>query len=852
MLLRSWINHAGLGDRTAWVSVERDERDAQRFWLAVIDELARTVSAEACLDNLAPTLHFDGEAVVDRLVAELNSLEQPVVLVIDDLHALRSAEALGQLTDLLSRRPPLLSVVLATRHDPHLGLHRLRLTGELTELRAADLAFTLEDTRALLAASQVAVSDESLALLHTRTEGWAAGLRLAAITLAGHPEPERFVAEFSGAERTVADYLLAEVLDQQSEDVRRLLLRTSVLERVNGALANHLVEGSGSERILHTLEETNAFVVSVDRDRSWFRYHQLFAELLRLELRRTEPGLIAPLHSAAATWHAEHGHVVDAVRHAQAAQDWQYAARLLGEHTISLILDGRWATVGALLAAFPAHATSDPELAPVLVTEQIRTGSFEEAAACLDLGEHRARAVQADRRRIIDVRLAMLRLWVADQRSDFGSVVDEVRTLLAPIAADAPAEVELGDDLRAVALMHLGIVELWSQRPADGETHLLQALQLARRAGRPYLEARCLGYLALPLGNRPLAVTHQQALEAITIADTHGWGADVVITPALLAACGAELWQGRFENMERWLTRAERVVGVEINSATGLLLHLARGMHEDAAGRYGRAIAAFREAKRVEAHLVTQPPLRILVRSHLACTQTRLGDIAGARATLDELTEQEREWGDGRIALAFVHLADGDAIAAADVLGPVLDGSAAVFHVCSLIQALLLDAQARDKLSDPATVETDLERALDLAEPDGIVWPFVLTRSRELLERHLPRRTRHVALLARIHEVLSGSAPQPAGGNGVELPAKLTEGELRVLRYLSSNFSAPEIGAELYLSVNTVKTHMRHIYAKLGVRRRTDAIERAHALGLVPAPTLRRRSSEPMEASRAS
>jgi LuxR family maltose regulon positive regulatory protein len=142
---------------------------------------------------------------------------------------------------------------------------------------------------------------------------------------------------------------------------------------------------------------------------------------------------------------------------------------LLGEHTISLILDGRWATVGALLAAFPPHATTDPELAPVLVSEQLRTASLEEAAACLDLGERRARAAPADRRRVIDVRLAMLRLWLADQRGDFGSVVDEVRTLLAPIAADAPADVELGDDLRAVALLHLGIVELWSHARPLGD-----------------------------------------------------------------------------------------------------------------------------------------------------------------------------------------------------------------------------------------------------------------------------------------------------------------------------------------------------------------------------------------------
>jgi LuxR family maltose regulon positive regulatory protein len=191
-----------------------------------------------------------------------------------------------------------------------------------------------------------------------------------------------------------------------------------------------------------------------------------------------------------------------------------------------------------------------------------------------------------------------------------------------------------------------------------------------------------------------------------------------------------------------------------------------------------------------------------------------------------------------------VNIADGNAHAAVDVLGAVLDGSSAVFHVCSLVEAFLLDALAHDMLGDKRVVERDIERALEHAEPDELVWPFVITHSKELLERHPPQRTPHPALISRIHDVLSGRVPQEHGGDRLPLPAKLTEGELRVLRYLSSNFTAPEIGAELYLSVNTVKTHMRHIYEKLGVRRRTDAIERAHALGLVPAPSLRRRRSD--------
>ncbi len=262
---------------------------------------------------------FDGEGLVRRLISELEALDEPVVLVIDDLHELVSPDAQAQLELLLARRPRLLHVVLATRHDPSLGLHRLRLAGELTELRAADLRFSAEEARQLLDASGVELSAEAAAMLLARTEGWAAGLRLATMSLAGHPDPERFVAEFAGSERTVADYLLAEVLERQPEEVRQLLLRTSILERVCGPLADRLTGASGSERTLLELEDANAFVVSVDPERSWFRYHPLFADLLLLELRRSEPDSVPELHRAAADWYAEHGHAVDAIRHAQAA-----------------------------------------------------------------------------------------------------------------------------------------------------------------------------------------------------------------------------------------------------------------------------------------------------------------------------------------------------------------------------------------------------------------------------------------------------------------------------------------------------------------------------------------------------
>jgi LuxR family transcriptional regulator, maltose regulon positive regulatory protein len=255
VLLRSWIGEAGLVDSTGWVSVGRDDRDPQRFWLSVLGALRRTSAGSGLVRELTAAPDLDGWAVVERLLKDLAPLQDRLWLVLDDVHELGSADVRRQLELLLMRGPPELRFVLATRHDLRLGLHRLRLEGELTEIRAAHLRFSVAEAGELFAAAGVELPGSALTLLHERTEGWAAGLRLAALSLAGHPDPVRFAAEFSGSERTVAEYLLAEVLNRLSEQVRRLLLRTSILEQVNGELADLLTGDGGGERVLQELAE---------------------------------------------------------------------------------------------------------------------------------------------------------------------------------------------------------------------------------------------------------------------------------------------------------------------------------------------------------------------------------------------------------------------------------------------------------------------------------------------------------------------------------------------------------------------------------------------------------------------
>ncbi len=832
MLVRSWGEAVGLQDRTAWVSVDRGERDEQRFWLSLIEALARVVPS---VERVRPSPRFRGQGVVERLLSEIDALEEPVVLVIDDLHELRSPEALAWLELLLMRMPPQLLAVLVTREDPRLGLHRLRLAGELTELRGSDLSFSVAETRELLAASGIELSDAGVALLHERTEGWAAGLRLAVISLGQHPDPEQFVREFSGSERTVAGYLLAEVLERQPADVRQLLLRTSVLERVSGPLADFLTGGSGSEQLLQQLEDANAFVSSLDAGRSWFRYHQLFADLLQLELRRGSPATVRSLHSAAAEWYRTEGYVVEAVRHAQAAREWAGAARLLADNYVGLLLDGRIALLRELLAGFPSNAARDAELAVVFATVRVWDGSLEDGAAYIALARRLGDTIPDERRRRFDLQLASFTLCLASRCGDIGAVLDAMGSVEAALRAQPASERAHSEELMAVGLLNLGIAELLAPRLGDARRDLERGLELARRIGRPYLEVSFLGHLAIagPWTGLSVSAGLQLSHEAVSLAEAHGWDQDPIAAPALATGAAALAWLGRKDEAERWLERAVRAFHPDGDPAAELIAHHARGLLRLAQGRNEEALAAFRVAERIQGVLDGRHAFAVAVRARLLQTYARMGEVGAARAALAASCEQDHDVALMRVAAAAIDLAEGRPEHAIDVLAPVIDRSApALHHRSALLEALLLDAAARDQRGDRRGAEESLERALDLAEIEGIVLPFILAPVQGLLER-LPRhRTAHAALLRTVLDVMAGASARPCGcPEG--LVEELSDAELRVVRYLPSNLKAPEIAAELCVSSNTVRTHIRHIYAKLDAHERNQAVGRARELGLL-------------------
>jgi LuxR family transcriptional regulator, maltose regulon positive regulatory protein len=831
-LLRAWADRPGQPRRLAVVQVHRDRLDAQDFWLALLDAVRHATGTAGEMDPPAAAPAFNAWAMVDRVLSELVEDRVDMTLVVDDLHELNSPDAFGQLTRLLTSLPPHVHAVLTTRHDLPLRLHQLRLAGELAEIRGADLRFTEREARELLQDSGIALSEAAAALLHQRTEGWAAGLRLAAISLAGHRDPEQFVAEFSGSDRTIAEYLIAELLERQPADVQDLLLRTCLVDRVNGELADLLTGRPGSERILLTLEDANAFVVSLDPDRTWFRYHHLFGDFLRLELRRRLPEEMSTLHRRAAGWFTQHGQVVDAVRHTQAAGDWPGAARLLADHVFSLTLDGHAQTIQALLRVFPKGA-EHPELSLVHAMGDVAQGRLDEAAAHLTVAERNAETTLPDRRHRLRVAVASLKLSLARRRGHLAGVVEQASFLALPVIGESDEDIALGSDLRAVALMNLGTVEAWSLALPDAERHLREGAALARRISRPYLEVSCLAQLAFASKIHPFAATQRYCYEAIALAERHGWGAEPVIAPALVTLAGTMVWTGDFGESERWVRRTARALETDAGPDIRLLFHIVMGMVQAGRGCHDKALEEFGVAERLRSQLACSHALANQVTGWMLAAQVRVGMPDEARVSLAALTDDQASSGEVRNALAVICLAESDPAAALATVQDVLDGAAPVIGYVTVVEAELLAGLAHRGLGDHRAAHQAAERALGLAEPDRLILPFAMTGSRRLLA-DLPRHgTAHAALLTDILDVLDGASPAAMDRSPSSLAEDLSPGELRVLRYLPTNLSRPEIAAHLSVSPNTVNTQIRGIYTKLQVRDRSAAVRRARELRLL-------------------
>jgi LuxR family maltose regulon positive regulatory protein len=832
-LLRTWADRSIDLRRVAFVSVDRDENDAQRFWCAVVDAIRSPGGSIDRETQGAATAALEGDQVVASVVSELAEQVEPVVLIIDDLHQLESAEALRQLEHLLAILPRSARVVLSSRRDPPIRLHRLRLADEIAEIRAGDLRFTERETHELLSASGISLSEAGAVALHQRTEGWAAGLRLAVISLSSHADPERFVAEFSGTDRAIGEYLIAEMLERQPSEVQSMLLRTSLVDRVNGELADLLAGRSGSEQMLLELEDANAFVVSLDAHRTWFRYHQLLADFLRLELRRTLADELRDLHRRAAGWFADHGEPVEAVRHTLVAGDWTDAARLVADHSFRWVLDGEAGTIDAVLQAFPEGASADhPDLALAHAAAQLNQGRLEEATAQLALAESHVESAPPARRRRLTVAIASLRLALARRSGQFTEVIEQVNLLDASIAGESNDQIAMGSELRAVALMNLGIVETWSGRLADAERHLSEGAALAQTIGRPYLEVACRAHQGFPSKLVSVATARERGRHAVALAEHHGLGDRPILAPALGTVGGMAIWMGEFGEGERWIRRAWEIAAPRVDPAAAVFLHVATGMLHTGRGQHRSALEEFAAAARAQSQLTGVHALAPRITGWLASTQARLGMLEEARATLAGFSAVPDPRGAIDNARAVILIAEGEPATALDVLQDLRHTTQGVPGF-TLVEAHLLAGIAHLALGDRRAAAAAAESALAAAEPDRLIFPFAMAEAAELLDA-LPRHeTAHGALLADIVDLLRGAPAPGIDRERLSQPEELSRSELRVLRYLPTNLTRPDIAKELYVSVNTVNTHIRSIYSKLGERDRSSAVQRARELRLL-------------------
>ena len=461
---------------------------------------------------------------------------------------------------------------------------------------------------------------------------------------------------------------------------------------------------------------------------TWFRYHRMFSDLLRLELRRNRPGTSRSCTGSPRSGSAEHGQAAEAIGHLQAAGEWAEAARLLTEHALSLTLDGQAGTAAVLLHSFPAAAGKDsPGLALVHAIADLEQVRLDQADAHLQVARSYAAITPPARRHRLQMAIASLSLLVARLRGNFEGVFEQAGAILAAAVGESSADVALGNDLHAVALLNLGVTEAWSLRLADSERHLLEGADLARRIGRPYLEVSCLAHLGFASTIHTFALARQRCQEAIARAAKYGWDADPVIAPALAALANALIWTGQFAEGEQWLERARRATQADGEPGVRLLVCLTSAILQAARGNYDEALEEFAAARQMQALMVREHALTSRVTAWSVATHARHGMIDQARTTLASLDDRQAARGEIRNAAAVIQMAEQDPAAARQELQPVLDGTAPVHSYLTRVEAHLLDALAHRDLGDAHASRAAVERALGLAEADRLVLPFAMT-----------------------------------------------------------------------------------------------------------------------------
>jgi LuxR family maltose regulon positive regulatory protein len=815
VLLADWL--AARRRPSAWLSCDTADADPVRFVAAIIEAARYGYGQPSIGEDARQLIRLDDEVSADAVAALADDLDAPGavrVLVIDDFH-LAGAAGADTLRWLVEYHPPSLQLVVASRVDPPLRVHRMRAHQDLVELRDGDLAFSVEETRSFLAAFGVSLDEPELALVHSRSEGWVAGLQMAAISIQGSPDAATAAGRVQLHRNTVADYFLEEVLSHQPPEVAEFMLATSVLDELSVPACTALC-GQGSAKMLEFLNGTHMFVAIVDDEARTYRYHHLIREVLQTELRARDPAREKRLHEAAAQYLIEAGQIGAAARHLLAAGEQAAAFSLLSEGVVRDVLTNP--TVGSALdldEIQPEVFAGPPEFLLPLAAELLWRGAFERGSRAVALA--RQCHIDPGRQPGLAVRLALVNMLHSTFIGEFDKAL-AYREWARPFEAAADG---VGD-----WIVTLDTLAMYCHTYAGqfSEARQLADTLISAQVSAPLTEVLCPGVISQAAFIEG-ALEEAGALAASTLAaarrlhfDRHYFAFHALRTTALLALERHDL-AAAAEPVERAL---EIVSGAR--PAFNHLAQLDRARIWAAGGHYEQALAslpAARSALKSDHSVLLADADELEARIRLG-----LGDQSGAVSVIGRLP------GDRRIVMsAIVALAAGDPETAAQALSGAPAEGATIRADLEL--RLLRASIAISQLSPQAPAL--VRQALAVAERHGYSQTVVDTAPR-LVEhviaesRRYPRTKQLTALIAAGLRARKYAVPAPRQEKLLE---PLTAAEIRVLEKLSERFTYTEIASELHLSLNTVKTHLRHAYMKLGVTSRSSALKRATSLGIL-------------------
>ena len=827
VLLASWVAQQNTFTRVSWLTLESADAGPERFvahLVAALQEPFRSSSAPptALMDLRPPPMPSDLGFFEDAFLLALDQVEEPLVLVIDDAHHVSSSPtAIAGLDMLLRWAPPNLRMIISGRFDPPVSLQRLRLAGQLTTLRQRELACTLEESQAVLRSSGLQLGSAETRAVHEFTQGWAAALRLAALSLLDLGTAPAFLERFLGRDVALADYLTSEVLQGLPAALHDFVLRATVDRMVCGRLVEEVSGVSDGDAMLRECERRNLFLTRVSHDgQDWYAWHQMFADQMQRRLEAEDHDAASAAHIVAARWWSTID-VGRATRHALAGGDVSLAVEVVADSWLPVALAGESENLLDLVSLLPAESEYEADLrlaacyAHLLQAEQrAATGDLLKAMAA------RSRLPEAVRWRF-DARAAWLRMLLTDQHTLLAEVLRDARAVLD--AAPTEAIFDDTDPTYALAVLAVGMGEGRVQDDIPAAIGLLRgAVEVGRRNGLDVLALMARAELCTPLVHEgDLAAIEREAKSLVDEADRRGWQSFGPVAQPLGYLGWLGFWRGDLAEARRHLERA-----LKICPPSDWQMGVTTYFHARVALAHGELETA--ESDLAKAWLLAEagcmPPtgesLLVGLQAEVAAAQ---GDIAGALGFLDSAPGPEH-----RMTVA-THAAltrrGGDALAALSLADRLVDPYPNVGVLREMLRAL-----AFQDLSQVEESHVAFESALALAEPASLMGPFLRESDAvgSLLDAHIRRGTAHPNFATLLAQKLSGSVDQRVTGRH----ERLTDREQNVLHYLRTSMPNAEIAAQMFVSINTVKTHAASIYRKLGVSGRREAVHRADEIGL--------------------